>query len=99
MRARLGDWLGYAGLAVLVAAVALPFARPEWSRFRWAIVAAGVLLVLAALVLRVQDYRALFGRRTTRYGVNAAATILLLVGVIGLVEALSYRHNARLDLT
>ena len=99
MRARLGDWLGYAGLAVLVAAVALPFARPEWARFRWAIVAAGVLLVLAALVLRVQDYRALFGRRTTRYGVNAAATILLLVGVIGLVEALSYRHNARLDLT
>ncbi|MBI2218294.1 MAG: GldG family protein [Candidatus Rokubacteria bacterium] len=31
--------------------------------------------------------------------VNVAASILLLLGAVGLVEAVSYRHNARFDLT
>ena len=34
-----------------------------------------------------------------RYGLNTAVMVLLVLGVIGFVEALSYRHNARLDLT
>jgi ABC-type uncharacterized transport system involved in gliding motility auxiliary subunit len=34
-----------------------------------------------------------------RYGVNTTVTILLVIGVIGFVEALSYRHSTRVDLT
>jgi ABC-type uncharacterized transport system involved in gliding motility auxiliary subunit len=37
--------------------------------------------------------------RNTRYGVNTVVTVLLVLGVIGFVEALSARHNARVDLT
>jgi ABC-type uncharacterized transport system involved in gliding motility auxiliary subunit len=38
-------------------------------------------------------------RRRTAYGLNTALAILLLLGAVALVEALSYRHNRRFDLT
>src|SRR5437867_559768 len=96
---RLLDWGGYAGLTVLVVAAILPFLRPEWMRFRWALVAAGVLLVLASLVARIDDFRGLVGRRTVRYGVNSAVAVALVLGATVVVQALSFPHSARLDLT
>jgi ABC-type uncharacterized transport system involved in gliding motility auxiliary subunit len=65
------------------------------TRFRWALVIAGVVLVLLSLLPRAGDLR----RRTIRYGINTAIMVLLVLGVIGLVEAISYRHSTRLDLT
>ena len=96
---RLFDWSGYVGLAVLAVAVLLPFARPAWATQRGWVLLAGLLLVGASLLGRVGDLRGAVGGRTLRYGVNTAAMIVLLLGVIGVVEALSYRHNWRWDLT
>jgi ABC-type uncharacterized transport system involved in gliding motility auxiliary subunit len=96
---RFGDWAQYVGIAVLAAAVLLPFALPAQAHFRWWLVAAGVLLVVASFLMRVGDYRSVVTHRNTRYGVNTVVTILLVLGVVGFVEAISARHNARLDLT
>ena len=96
---KLLDWGGYLGLAVLVVAAILPFLRPEWARLRWTLVAAGVLLVLASLLARVEDFRGLFGHRTTKYGANTAVAIALVLGVTVVVQALSFQHSARRDLT
>jgi ABC-type uncharacterized transport system involved in gliding motility auxiliary subunit len=98
------DWAGYLGIAVLAAAALLPFLPPRWTpaaanRVWWGLVIAGVLLVLASLVGYIKDPRGVLGRRTTRYGVNTAVMVLLLIGIIGFVEAVSYRHNTRVDLT
>jgi ABC-type uncharacterized transport system involved in gliding motility auxiliary subunit len=98
------DWAGYLGIAVLAAAALLPFLPPKWTpaaanRVWWGLVIAGVVLVLASFIGYVKDPRGVLGRRTTRYGLNSAVMVLLLVGIIGFVEAVSYRHNARLDLT
>src|SRR5207244_10770191 len=60
---------------------------------------AGVRRVPASLLARVEDYRGLLGRRTTRYGLNAAVMILLVLGVTGLVQALAVQHTWRYDLT
>jgi ABC-type uncharacterized transport system involved in gliding motility auxiliary subunit len=92
---RVSDWAGYAGLVLLLAALALPFVRSgQWSQARPWVAGAGALLVLVSLVVRV-DFR----RRVTRYGLNAIVMILLVVGIIAFVEAVSYRHNTRFDLT
>ena len=99
MMRKLLDWAGYLGIAVLAAAALLPFLRPEWGRARWALVVAGIVLVVVSLLGYVKDARGLLGRRTTRYGLNTAVMVILLLGIIGFVEAVSYRHNARLDLT
>lgn len=38
-------------------------------------------------------------RRRTAYGLNTALAVLLLLAIVTLVEALSYTHNRRFDLT
>jgi ABC-type uncharacterized transport system involved in gliding motility auxiliary subunit len=96
---RLLDWGGYLGVVVLGFGAILPFVRPEWNRFRLTILAIGVVLVLASLLARVEDYRGLFGRRSMRYGVNTAVAVALVLGATVVVQALSYRHSARWDLT
>jgi len=98
------DWAGYVGIAVLAAAALLPFLPPKWTpaaanRVWWGLIIAGILLVLASFIGYVKDPRGVLSRRTTRYGFNTAVMVLLLLGIIGFVEAVSYRHNARLDLT
>ena len=96
---RVLDWGGYFGIAVLAFGAILPFVRPEWNRFRWIFLAAGILLVLLSLLARVEDYRSLLGRRSMKYGVNTAVAVALILGATVVVQALSYRHNARWDLT
>jgi len=96
---RLGDWAVYAGIAVLAAAVIVPFARPDLARFRWWLVGAGVLLVLVSVVARPGDVGRLFGRRNVRYGLNTGIMVVLVLALAGFVEAVSYRHNKRVDLT
>jgi len=63
---RILDWLGYVGIALLVAAVMLPFWRPEWQRVRWALVIGGIVLVLASLLVYARTVSGAFGRRTAR---------------------------------
>ncbi len=94
MRRRLADWLGYVGVLALVAAFVLPLARAQWNAARPWVFVAGTVLIVASILLRL-DY----GRRVTRYGLNSALLVILVIGVIAFVEAISYRHNARLDLT
>ena len=87
-------WTLYGGVVLLVAAVALPFVRPQWSDTRGWVAGAGALLVLASVVLRLD-----FGRRVTRYGLHSIVLIVLGFGLVAFVEAVSYRHNTRIDLT
>jgi ABC-type uncharacterized transport system involved in gliding motility auxiliary subunit len=96
---RLLDWGGYLGIAVLGFGAILPFVRPDWNRYRWTLIGVGVVLVIASLLARVEDFRGLFGRRSMRYGVNTAVAVALLLGATVVVQALSFRHSARWDLT
>lgn len=94
-----GRWAGMAGVLLLLAAGALALGRPEWETLRAAFALAGAVGLLVALYANFGRVQALFARRSARYGVNAVAMVLLLLGIITLVELLSSRHNYRLDLT
>jgi ABC-type uncharacterized transport system involved in gliding motility auxiliary subunit len=87
------------GLLGLAAGGVLRQYRPSWTAAWPAAFIAGGLLLLLALYASFPGARAVWGRRSTRYGLNALVMILLIFGVIALVEAVSYRHNWRLDLT
>jgi ABC-type uncharacterized transport system involved in gliding motility auxiliary subunit len=93
------DWAFYPGIAVLAAAVAQPFVLPQQSRLWWPLVIAGLVLVAISLVPWAVGARSTLGGRTVRYGFNTLVMVVLVLGIIGVVEALSYRHNSRLDLT
>jgi ABC-type uncharacterized transport system involved in gliding motility auxiliary subunit len=96
---RIGDWAGILGGVLLLAAGALSLAKPEWETARAGLALAGAVGLLVALYANFGRVRLLFARRSTRYGVNVLAMILLLLGILALVEAVSYRHNYRVDLT
>jgi len=96
---RVSDWAFYAGLVCLGAAVVQQVALPAYGRFWWPLVVAGIVLVVLSALPRLAGARRSLGARTVRYGLNAALSIMLVVGVIGFVEAISVRHSARLDLT
>ena len=98
---RLTDWMFYAGLLCLAAAVVQQFvpALGRYGRAWWPLVVAGIVLIVLSALPRLADARRSLGARTVRYGLNAAVSIALVIGVIGFVEAISVRHSARLDLT
>lgn len=87
------------GAALLVAGGALWLVRPEWGVARAAALGLGGVLALFAVYAGFHRIRAFFGRRAARYGFNVAVMILLVLGIIALVEAVSYRHHWRFDLT
>ncbi|MGH7318969.1 MAG: Gldg family protein, partial [Candidatus Rokuibacteriota bacterium] len=87
------------GLIGIVAGGVLRVYRPSWTAAWPAALIVGGLLVLVALYASFSSVRDVFGRRTTKYGLNALVMIVLILGVIALVEAVSYRHNWRVDLT
>jgi ABC-type uncharacterized transport system involved in gliding motility auxiliary subunit len=107
MPRRVGEIAFWVGLVLLAAAVVQglgtrfnwPVIGAQWSRFWWPLVIAGVALVALSFLPQWRNPRATLGARSVRYGLNSLVAVLLVVGVIGVVEALSYRHNARLDLT
>ena len=96
---RLSDWAFYIGLVCLGAAVVQQLALPAYGRFWWPLVAAGIVLVVISALPRLADARRSLGTRTMRYGLQSALSILLVIGLIGFVEALSVRHSKRFDLT
>jgi len=83
----------------LVAAGGLRIGKPEWEASRAILALVGAFCLLVAVYANFKDIRAFFARRSARYGLNALVMILLLFGIIVLVEAVSYRHTYRLDLT
>jgi gliding motility-associatede transport system auxiliary component len=90
------------GLVGVVAGAVLRVYRPSWTKAWPVVLIVGGLLLLLALYASFASegrLRAVWGRRTTRYGLNAAVMVALILGVIALVEAVSYRHSYRLDLT
>ena len=96
---RLADVAFYLGLIALAAAVIQPFALPTQGRFWRPLVVAGVVLVVVSALPWLAGARRKIRARTMSYGLNAVVSILLVLGVVGFVEALSARHTKRFDLT
>jgi ABC-type uncharacterized transport system involved in gliding motility auxiliary subunit len=91
--------VGWLGVLCLLGAGALAVFVPWLTRLRWILVIAGVVLLLASLLLNAREAQGVLGRRGTRYGAGAAVMILLALGVVVFANALSSRHNVRWDFT
>lgn len=96
---KLGEWATIAGVVLLAAAGGLFIGKPEWEQARAVLALGGAVCLLGALYAHFGTVRAFFARRSARYGLNALVMILLVLGIVALVEAISYRHGYRLDLT
>ncbi len=97
---RLGTPALVLGLVGLALGGVLRVYRPSWAAAWPALLIVGGLLLLLGLYVSLSgDVRRAWGGRTAKYGFNALVMIVLILGVIVMVEAVSYRHNWRVDLT
>src|SRR5262249_23840992 len=91
---------GIIGL-VLVAfgLIALAVTENPFDPYVLAHLVLGAACLVAYLVTQGKNFLASFGRRSTKYGVNAAVYTLVFIGVLIVLNVFSTKYNYRWDLT
>jgi ABC-type uncharacterized transport system involved in gliding motility auxiliary subunit len=87
------------GLAVIAGALIAYSVRSVWSVWQWVAVIVGAVLIVASLAVKTDEIRAGLGRRSARFGINSAASIFFLIGILGFVNYLGAQHVKRVDTT
>src|SRR4051812_30677523 len=84
--------------ATVLFAVGLLSVRVVIPEILWATVVVGVL-ELAALGLLIQENHKALRSRTMAYGVQSGITILLVLGIVGVLNFLVSQHPLKKDFT
>ena len=87
------------GFTMVAAALISYSVRLTWSMYQTIAVALGGLLVIISFAAKFAEIRATFGRRSTRFGINSASSVVLLLGILAFVNYLGAQHVKRLDMT
>src|SRR6266446_4451595 len=87
------------GLAIIAAAVISYSVRSIWTAYQTAAVIIGGVLVVASLALKATEIRTTLGRRSSRFGINSAASVVFLIGILAFVNYLGAQHVKRVDMT
>src|SRR2546430_1914630 len=87
------------GLAIIAAAVISYSVRSIWSVYQTVAVVLGGLLIVASLALKTAEIRRNLGRRSARFGINSAVSVVFLVGILAFVNYLGAQHVKRVDTT
>jgi ABC-type uncharacterized transport system involved in gliding motility auxiliary subunit len=95
---RLLGLLGWLGVALVFAAVAIRNLRPEWGWW-YGLAIAGLVCVLLYVLSQWREIVRDFSGRHARYGSLAVASILVVLGILAAINYLAERHNKRWDLT
>jgi ABC-type uncharacterized transport system involved in gliding motility auxiliary subunit len=96
---RIGSIISWVGVALVLAAVAIRFLRPEWDRYASWSAWAGLVCVLVYVLSQWREIAGAFRRRQTRLGTLTAASILIVLGILVAINYLGSRQNKRWDLT
>ena len=91
--------VGWMGTALVVAAVAVRFVRPEWDQYAVYAAWAGLACVVFYTLGQWREIIDYFSQRNARYGAIASVSVLVFLGILVAVNYLSFRQNKRWDLT
>ncbi|HYT75510.1 MAG TPA: Gldg family protein [Vicinamibacterales bacterium] len=91
--------LGWLGVALVFAAVAIRFLRPEWQQYYNALAIAGLVCTLLYILSQWREIGQAFAGRQARFGTLAAASVLIVLAILVAINYLGSRHNKRWDLT
>src|SRR5262245_53873344 len=87
------------GLAIVAAALISYSVRSIWNTYLTIAVVLGGLLIVASVALKAPELRRSMGRRSARFGINSATSVILLIGVLAFVNYLGAQHVRRVDTT
>jgi ABC-type uncharacterized transport system involved in gliding motility auxiliary subunit len=91
--------LGWIGTALVFAAVAIRFIRPEWDQYGTWAAWAGLALVVVYTLGQWREIVAYFRKRNARYGAVATTGVIVALAIVVAANYLSARQNKRWDLT
>ena len=91
--------LGWVGTALVVAAVAIRFVRPEHQHVWQRLAIAGLVVVLLYLATQWREFVGLWSRRGTRAGALTSASVVLLLAILVGINYVAARQHKRWDLT
>lgn len=95
----LGGILGWLGTALIFAAVAVRFLRPEWNQYAYWGAWAGLVCILIYTLSQWREIAASFQRRQARLGTATAVSILAVLGILVALNYIGTRQHKRWDLT
>src|SRR5262249_37573552 len=84
---------------IIIAGTLISYSVRGWSNYHLALVIIGAVLIIAALAVKSDEIRAGFGRRSARFGINSAASVFFLIGILAFVNYLGAQHVKRVDTT
>jgi ABC-type uncharacterized transport system involved in gliding motility auxiliary subunit len=90
------DVLGLVLIAVTVISYSV---QSIWSTYHYIALVLGGLLILVAVSVKSAEIRSSLGRRSARFGINSAVSVLFLVGILAFVNYLGAQHAKRVDMT
>ena len=99
MLQRILSILGWIGTALVLAAVAIRFIRPEWDQYAMWSAWAGLGLVVLYTLGQWREIVEYFRRRQARYGAIATVGVLVALAIVVAVNYIGARQNKRWDLT
>src|SRR3954464_8412532 len=91
--------LGWLGVALVFAAVAIRFTRPEWQQWYNGLALAGLACTLLYILSQWREVARSFSGRQARLGSLAAASVVVVLAILVAINYLASRHNKRWDLT
>ena len=99
MLKRILGLVGWLGVALVFAAVAIRFIRPEWQQWYSGLAIAGLVCTLLYILSQWREIARSFSGREARYGTLAVASAAVVLAILIALNYLASRHNKRWDLT
>jgi ABC-type uncharacterized transport system involved in gliding motility auxiliary subunit len=87
------------GLTIIMGAAVVYSVQSTWSVYQTVAVVVGAVVVVVSLVAKFDEIRNRLARRSSRFGMNSVASVLLLLGVLGILNYLGAQNPHRVDLT
>jgi ABC-type uncharacterized transport system involved in gliding motility auxiliary subunit len=91
--------LGWLGVALVFAAVAIRFTKPELQQWYNGLALAGLACTLLYILSQWREVVRSFSGRQARFGALAVASAIVVLAILVAINYLAARHNKRWDLT
>src|SRR5262245_36583674 len=84
---------------LIIAALAMKMLRPELEKYANVTIIAGVLFFLLSLYFERNELKTFFSARSTKYGLNSLAMVVLMMAIVSLANWIVQRHPVKWDTT
>src|SRR6187200_237406 len=96
---RILNLVGYLGMALVAASLAIRFGYPAKEQWAYYLAWSGLVCVLLYTLSQWREIGSVFSRRQARYGTLAATSVLVVLGILVAINYIGARQNKRWDLT